>query len=81
MDFEEHADPVAGSVFVVVTKVPQRRPGDYVDLIEFQAVRERERREINGRHQHPRVRFDVLGRRLTEMHGPRHVRSAVCAHT
>jgi len=79
VDFEKHSDPMAGTVFVVVTEIPERRPGDYVNLIEFQIVRKCERRKIDGRHQHPRIRFDLFGRRLSEMHCSGHVRSSVCS--
>lgn len=78
MYFEEYSDAVASAVFVVVTEVPERRSCDDVDLIEFQAVRESERCEIDGSHQHPCVRFDLLDRWLSEMNRSRYVRSAVC---
>lgn len=78
VDFEEHSYPVAGTVVVVVTEVPERRPGDDVDLIEPEGVRKSERGEIDGGHHHPRVRLYLLVGRLSEMHRPRHVRGAVC---
>lgn len=78
VDFKEHSNPMAGAVFVVITKVPKRCPGNHVDLIEFKIVRKSEWREVDGCHQHPRVCFYLLWRRLAEMYRPRNICSTVC---